>query len=131
MSLLCVLTLLSLPCGFFAIAPGIASGSVLLLLFVTLGLAVSTMTLTLSIVVMPNELRGLCIALYTVAGALFGVGLAPLTVSLLAGALGGPAAVGRALAWVGGSTAALGALLFALGRRYLAGDERLVHTARG
>lgn len=117
-TLLTMLALLSLPSSLFAIAGGATEASILLAFFITLGTAIGTSTMTLSIVVVPNELRGLCIALYNTAGAIFGAGLAPLTVSLTSTAIGGPAKIGQALTLVGATTAVLGTLTFVLARRY-------------
>jgi MFS family permease len=94
-------------------------GALAFLSIMTVGNAISVMTTTLALVVVPNELRGLCIGLFTASGAILGVALAPLTVSLLSGAIGGPTMIGHALAVVGATTAALGTATFAFGRRYL------------
>jgi MFS family permease len=116
------LALLGIPASLFAVAPGVASASILLFTFMTIGNAISVMTLTLSIVVVPNELRGLCIALFSAVGGVFGIALAPLTVSLLSNAIGGPAMIGTALAVVAATTAVLGAVAFAVGSRYFPRD---------
>jgi hypothetical protein len=50
-------------------------------------------------------------------GALFAVGVAPLLVSGLSGALGGQSMIGEALAIVGGVTSILGAFVFGFGIR--------------
>jgi hypothetical protein len=55
----------------------------------------------------------------TAASILFAVGVAPMSVSLLAGAMGGVAMLGRALAWVGAVTSGAAAVAFIWGRRYV------------
>jgi hypothetical protein len=57
-------------------------------------------------------------AALTAAGVLLGLGLAPVSVSFLSGAIGGPAMIGNALALVGGTTSILAAATFAFGRRH-------------
>jgi MFS family permease len=117
---LSVLAMLGIPAGLFAFAPSATLAGVLFAVFITIGAGVSVMVTTLCTVVIPNELRGLCMALLFAASLLFGLGLAPLTVSLISGALGGPAAIGHALACVCVLSSACGVFAFAYGKR--AGD---------
>jgi MFS family permease len=111
-------SLLSAGAGLFAIAPGAISASVLLTLFMTVGAVISVAATTLSTVVIPNELRGVCVAILFAVGTIFGMGLAPLLVSMLSAALGGPAMLGQALSWICAGTSAIGGLTLAFGRRY-------------
>jgi MFS family permease len=119
MLMLGVLAVLSIPAGLFALAPSVPAAIGLLIVFLAIGAATSVIVTTLLTIVVPNELRGLCTSILWAAGALFGLGAAPLTVSLLSGEIGGPSAVGRALAIVCVATSAIGAMVFAFGRRYL------------
>jgi MFS family permease len=116
--LLSALALLSVLPGLFAAAPGVASVSVLVVTFMTLVAAVAVVAMTLFTVVVPNELRGLCVSVSVATNVLFALGLAPLVVSLLSGAIGGSASVGRALALVCVAASLLGATAFAFGIRY-------------
>lgn len=109
------LALASVPAGCFAVMPAIAAASIPLVLFLMIGNALSVMVTALCIVAMPNELRGLCMALQFAAGAVFGLGLAPVIVSLLSGAIGGPQSIGGALAVVCVTTSLLGAAALAFG----------------
>jgi MFS family permease len=111
------LTLLSVPTGLFAVMPGVTSTSVLLVLFMTMGGAITVTWAALFTIVVPNELRGLCMMVSTAAGLLFGLGLAPVSVSLLSSALGGPAEIGRALMWICVTISFFGAAMFAFGSR--------------
>jgi MFS family permease len=117
-NVLCGLTALSVPASLFALMPGAASAGVPLTLFLALGAAISVMTTAVAIVVMPNELRGLCVTLKFAVGTLFGLGIAPFAVSFLSSALGGRAQIGASLAWVCVSTSLFGTMMFALGKRY-------------
>jgi len=56
--------------------------------------AVTVMATTLLTIVIPNELRGLCVAISAMANALLGVALAPVIVSQLSSAMGGPTIIG-------------------------------------
>lgn len=116
MTALSVLALLGAPAGCFAAFPEVVTAGLLLALFLLIGSAISVMVTALSVVVIPNELRGLCMSVEFAAGALFGLGLAPMTVSLLSGAIGGPAAIGKALSIVCAVTGLAGAALFAHSR---------------
>lgn len=106
------------PLGLFAIAPSVAPASVLLVLFITCVGATASMGLTLVTVIIPNELRGLCLAILAAGASLFGVALAPVAVSVLSGALGGPAEIGTSLTVVCITASLSCAGIFMLGRRH-------------
>jgi MFS family permease len=118
MYVLTVLAFLGVPTGFFALMPGVAAASILLVAFTVLISAGCVMGTTLFTIVIPNELRGLCMAMLTAACVLIGNGLAPVMVSLLSGVIGGPVMIGKALTLVAATTSVLGAGIFALGARY-------------
>jgi MFS family permease len=111
------LGLLSIPAGLFAIAPSARLSSILLVAFITTVGAIATAGTALFSIVIPNELRGLSMSILVAVCAVFGAGLAPLMVSLLSGAMGGPPMIGRALALVAAVSSAVGALMFASGIR--------------
>src|SRR5580692_1069041 len=58
-----LMTLVSIPAGLFPIAPSALSASIPLVIFLTIGAAISVTVTTLFTIVIPNELRGLCMAL--------------------------------------------------------------------
>ena len=113
------LALLSIPTTLFGIVPGVAPTSVLLVMSMTLMLAVAVMGMTLLTIVLPNELRGLCISALMAGIMLFGLAVAPLAVSVLSGAIGGAPMIGVALSIVCAGAGVLAAVTFALGRRHL------------
>jgi predicted MFS family arabinose efflux permease len=114
---LCGLALLAAPASSFAIAHDVSLAAILLVLFMTLVGAIMVMAITLFTVVVPNELRGLCLAILAGANTFFGVAVAPVVVSLLSGAIGGPARIGKALILVCMVASLFGAVTFALGAR--------------
>ena len=124
MSVLGGLAALSVPGALFAVAPSVGSASVLLVIFITISNAIVVTVATLATVIVPNELRGTCMATLFAGGLLFGVGLAPMAVSLLSGALGGPSAVGTALSSVCVITSFLGVVALTLGRRHFPSLEK-------
>jgi MFS family permease len=117
MTVLSVLTTLSAPAALFALAPGVASASVLLGIFAAIGGIVAVTAMTVTIIVIPNEVRGLCLGVLTFVSAIPGA-LAPMTVSLLSAAIGGPAMIGNALTYICVPVSLFGAATIALGSRH-------------
>jgi MFS transporter, Spinster family, sphingosine-1-phosphate transporter len=110
----------------FAIAPQISTASFLLVAFITIVAASMSMGVTLFTIIVPNELRGLCLAILAAAVALLAVALAPLAVSLLSGALGGPPMLARALTITCIVTSTLCAATFAYVRHCLGSHTHLM-----
>lgn len=119
MLVLTALAVLCIPTGLFAIIPGVVPSSILLGMLMTIMLATAVMGMTLFTIVVPGDLRGLCMAVLVGANILFAMGLAPVIVSLLSGALGGLAMIGNALTVVCVTTGVFAAMTFAFGSRYL------------
>ena len=107
MNILALVGFLAAPLSSFALLPNAAGIAVVLCIFLTVCYAIGAGALALTLIVIPGELRGLNIGISLVVGALFFVGLAPLAVSGLSGALGGEGKVGEALAIVCGTASAL------------------------
>jgi predicted MFS family arabinose efflux permease len=116
---LAALTILSVPAAFFAIAPSATASIFALVLFLTLGTATGVIVTTLFTIVIPNELRGLCLSAMWTSGALLGLGVAPIAVSVLSNLMGGPGSIGTALAIICIICTATGAGCFAVGKRSL------------
>lgn len=121
MSILIILAVLCAPAGLFAVMPGMLLAGALLTILLAILTATLVMALTLFIVVIPNELRGLCTGLLTAAGVFFSIGLAPVLVSSLSGAFGGSAKIGDALSLVCVVASLSCAAAFAWGCRCLPG----------
>jgi len=113
-----IVSFLSVPLALFSWSPEVGPATALLLLFITLVSALSVMGTTVFIVAIPNEVRGLSMSLLTAACVVVGTGFAPMTVSLVAGELGGARSIGAALSWVCGATGLIGAAAFLVGRRF-------------
>jgi predicted MFS family arabinose efflux permease len=116
---LSALALLSAFASLFAFAPGIASASILLAVAMMTMLALAVMGEALFTIVIPNELLGVCMSVLVAANILFALAVAPVTVSLLSGAMGGLAMIGRALSIICVTTGLLAAVSFAFGQRHL------------
>jgi MFS family permease len=109
---LTLLALLSAAAGLFPTIPTTLYAVIVMLLFMTLGVAMNVIVTALLTIVVPNELRGLCMAVLWAIAAFLGLGLAPLTVSLLSTFIGGTTALGRALSVVCVTTGLFGAASF-------------------
>lgn len=107
-----LLLLLSAPAGLFGISSTVKIAITLSTIFVFLSSAASVAIISVSVTALPNELRGISLALESGAGAAFGLGIAPLLVSTFSDALGGAQEIGLALAAVNASTCLVGALIF-------------------
>jgi MFS family permease len=119
LSVLSGLALLVIPASLFGYVSDATLASILLIVFLAIGSAMGVMGTTLFTIAIPNELRGLCIAALFSLCLFFSVGLAPVMVSLLSDAMGGPTMVGKALAIVGAIASILASATFAFGKRYV------------
>lgn len=81
--------LCSIPAGFFALMPTVGGFGWMLFVVLICGSLMGIITTTAIAVLVPNEIRGLCLGAFIVVGSLFGIGLAPTVVTLISGALGG------------------------------------------
>jgi MFS family permease len=115
---LSALALITAPAALFGLMPGTASATGLLVTFMATACAVLVMGTALFTIVVPNELRGFCMATFTSATLVIGVGLGPVGVSYLSGAIGGPTTIGSALSIVGASAGVIAAGVFAMGGRH-------------
>jgi MFS family permease len=118
MAMLSGLALLSVPTGLFAAVPGVGSAALLLVLLLTLVVAIIVAGVALFSIVIPNELRGFCMTLLATVEVFFGIGLAPVMVSALSSALGGPTMIGKALTLVCVAASLLATATFLSGIRY-------------
>jgi len=110
------LTILSAPAGLFAVAPEVISSSALLLMLIAVGSMISTMSIAVCTVAIPSHLLGLCLGIYSAFASVFGVGLAPLMVSMLSEEMGGAAMIGDALSVICVSTSIIAAVALGFGR---------------
>jgi MFS family permease len=109
---------LIIPASLFSIVPQITLATPLLIMLMTIIGAVVVMGTTLLTVVLPNELRGTCMALLSAASVLFGAALAPIIVSSLSGALGGTTMIGQAVTYFCVTAGVLGTAALLVGARH-------------
>ncbi|MDY6946223.1 MAG: MFS transporter [Pseudomonadota bacterium] len=119
LQVLAILAMFGVPAGLFASMPGVTSASILLTVVMTLIIAVATMGMALFTIVIPNELRGLCMAMLSAAILLFALAVAPMAVSVVSGLMGGLAAIGDALSIVCVAAGMMATAAFMVAGRFL------------
>ena len=120
---LAILSLLTAPTGLFVYA---LNGSVMAFVFgcfAVLSGAVVVMATTLFTIVVPNQLRALCMSIAAGVCVMFGTGVAPVAVSMLASALGGEGLLRPTLVTVCGVAGILASLNYLLFARSVAPDS--------
>jgi MFS family permease len=95
---------LSIPAAFFPVMPSVGSFAAMLTLLLMCGAATGLITATAIATLVPNEIRGLCLGLFVVGGAVIGLAVAPTLVSLLGSAIGGAHGLSWGLAATGLAT---------------------------
>ncbi|WP_010183417.1 MFS transporter [Sphingomonas sp. PAMC 26605] len=109
--------LVGVPAALFAVAPGVSGFAIGLGVLVLCGTITGLGTSVALTVLVPNELRGLCIGAFIALAGVIGYGLAPTLVTTVSGLLGGEAQLGAGQAIVGVAVSLLAALAFILAIR--------------
>lgn len=117
-----IAALLSIPGAFFPIMPDATGFALMLALLLTCGAATGLVTAAAIAVLVPNDIRGVCLGAFIVIGAIIGFGLAPVLVTAISDAIGGAESVRYALAGTGAVTSVLAAIAFLLAMRAAARD---------
>lgn len=107
-----VASVLSIPGAFFPLMPGIPGFALLLTLLLTCGAITGLITATAIAVLVPNEIRGVCLGAFIVIGAVIGFGVAPTMVTLISESLGGPEFIRYGLVATTAATSVLAAVGF-------------------
>jgi MFS family permease len=105
---------LSVPFALFAVAPNVLTFGILLFGLLLGGTITGLVTATAIAVLLPNELRGLCVGSFIAIAGLIAFGLSPTLVTALSSWLGGEGQLNMALALVGITVSALGFASFLL-----------------
>lgn len=92
---------LALPAALFPLAPSVPVFAGLLFVLLLGGTVTGLVTATAIAVLIPNELRGLCIGVFIALGGLIAFGISPSLVTSISLVLGGEEKLGPALAMVG------------------------------
>jgi MFS family permease len=103
---------LSIPAALFPVMPDVTWFAVLLAVLLTAGACVNIAATSAIMVILPNQLRGICMSLVVAVIGLTAFGIAPLLVSLSAQAFAQGADLAVPLTWVGGITSVLATAAF-------------------
>ena len=104
---------LSIPGAFFPLMSSVPAFALLLALLMLCGAVTGLVTATTIAVLIPNEIRGICLGAFMVVGAVIGFGVAPTLVTLISALLGGEANLSLALATTTAVSSAIAAIGFA------------------
>lgn len=96
-----VASAIGIPAAVFPILDVAPAFAVVLFLLLAAGSVTGLVTATAIAVLVPNEERGLCLGAFMILGALIGLGISPMLVTLGSQALGGEQHLGVSLAIVG------------------------------
>jgi len=113
---------LGVPAALFPISGAIGLFAAALGLLVLCGTLTGLVVAVALTVLLPNELRGLCIGAFIAVAGLIGFGIAPSLVTAASAYMGGEQYLAEALALVGVATSAISFLAFALAMRRVPGD---------
>ncbi len=97
----------SIPSACYPLMPSVPGFAVVLEVFLLSGAVTGLITATAIAVLVPNELRGVCLGAFMVVGGVIGFGVAPTLVSLASLAMGGEGHLAGALSAVGVGTSVL------------------------
>ena len=103
---------LSIPAALFPVMPDVAWFAVLLGALLTAGACVNIAATSAIMVIVPNQLRGVCMSLVVAVIGMTAYGIAPLLVSLSAQAFASGADLAAPLSWVGAITSVLATVAF-------------------
>lgn len=117
---------LSIPGAFYPLMPEAEAFAWMLALFLTCGAITGLVTATAVAVIVPNELRGVCLAAFMVVASVVGLGVAPTLVALVSESLGGDGAIRYGLTVTGVATSIAAAIGFtvAMARASRGGADR-------
>ncbi len=107
-----IAALLSIPGAFFPVMPTLSGFAWMFALLLTCGAVTGLITATAIAVLVPNEIRGVCLGAFIVIGAVIGFGIAPTMVTMISDALGGAGAIRYGLAATGVLTSVVATLGF-------------------
>lgn len=107
-----VAAVLSIPGAFFSLMPDTTGFAWMLMLLLTCGAVTGLVTAAAIAVLVPNEIRGVCLGAFIVIGAIIGFGVAPTMVTLIAEGIGGEQALRYGVALTGAATSAIAAIGF-------------------
>ncbi len=107
----------SIPAAFYPVMPAVPAFAVMFGILLLCGAVTGLITATAIAVLVPNELRGICLGAFMVVGGVIGFGVAPTLVSVVSTLLGGEGELNVALGAVGAVTSVIALTGFLLAAR--------------
>lgn len=108
---------IGVPTALFPIMPTVPGFAVMFAVLILAGTVTGLVTATTIAVLVPNEIRGVCLGAFIVISSLVGLGAAPVVVAWFSQLLGGEHQIGLSLAIVGVVTGAASLIAFWLAMR--------------
>ena len=108
---------IGIPSALFSIMPSVSGFAIAIGLLILSGTVTGLISSVALTVLIPNELRGLCIGAFITIAGLIGFGIAPSLVTLASGAMGGEQYLGQAQALVGVIVSAIAFVAFIVAAR--------------
>jgi MFS family permease len=112
-----VAAVLSIPGAFFPIMPTATGFAIMLALLALCGTVTGLVTATALAVLIPNEIRGVCLGAFMVVGSVIGLGVAPTMATFIADLLGGEAYLRYGLTITTATTSLIAVFFFARAMR--------------
>ena len=109
---------IGIPAALFPVAPTVPLFAIAIGLLMLCGTITGLITSVALTVLVPNEVRGLCIGLFIAIAGLIGFGIAPSLVTLMSGLLGGESHLDEGLAIVGVCVSTLSVFAFVQAMRH-------------
>ncbi|MHA6723894.1 MFS transporter [Sphingomonas sp. RS2018] len=109
---------LGVPAAAFPVMPDVTGFAIAFGLLMLCGTVTGLITSVSLTVLIPNELRGLCIGAFIAFAGIIGFGIAPTLVAALSDVLGGEAKIGEALSIVGIGVSIASVVAFAVAARH-------------
>ena len=113
-----IAAIVGVPAALFPLAPSVATFAILLGVLVFCGTVTGLITSVALTVLIPNELRGLCIGAFIAVAGLVGYGVAPTLVAAVSSLLGGEKHLGQGLAIVGVAVSTISVVGFGQAMRH-------------
>lgn len=113
-----IAAIVGIPAALFAVGPNVTLFAIGLGTLALAGNVTGVVTSVTLTVLIPNELRGLCIGAFIAVAGLVGYGIAPILVAAVSGLLGGEAHIAPALAMVGITVSIISVAAFATAMRF-------------
>ncbi len=109
-----ILSVVAIPAALYPLMPTVTGFALTLGVLLVAGFALGLITAVALSVLVPNEIRGLCLSAFIVIAAILGLGVAPSLITWISGLMGGEQHLAASLAWTGVAINVASAIGFAI-----------------